>query len=259
MNGTAEDTQGELWIANGFATENGELATGQFEGSANLPFEPMVDNVYTLTVDVTTNSDRWFGIGFSRDGSTAELNVPQDRFAQNGGLGWFLLRPTIANLAQDVEVFGGLDTDNVIPDTDFDFSGQVSRTMQVVLDTTADPSGDSFAIDCLIDGASISFGSQTVPVSIDEINFVGFTFEGPAANGDPSGPPITITSFQFEVEPTGGLIGDVNCDGSVDLLDVGPFVEVLSNNEFNAKADIDGNGVINLLDVTPFVELLSGG
>ena len=77
LNGTTEDTQGEVWIANGFATANGELATGQFEGSALLPFDPVVGSIYTLSVDVTTGSDRWFGIGFSNEGSTGMLNVPQ--------------------------------------------------------------------------------------------------------------------------------------------------------------------------------------
>ena len=60
-------------------------------------------------------------------------------------------------------------------------------------------------------------------------------------------------------EPAGGSIGDVNCDGLVNLLDVAPFVDVISNGQFNAKADINQDGVVNLLDVGPFVELLSGG
>ena len=56
-----------------------------------------------------------------------------------------------------------------------------------------------------------------------------------------------------------GLVGDVNCDGVVDLLDVGPFVDAITTGVFSAKADIDGNGVVDLLDVGPFVALLVGG
>lgn len=52
--------------------------------------------------------------------------------------------------------------------------------------------------------------------------------------------------------------GDVNCDGFVDLLDIGPFVEALSTGIFNIAADVNQDGVNNLLDVGPFVELLSG-
>ena len=53
--------------------------------------------------------------------------------------------------------------------------------------------------------------------------------------------------------------GDVNGDGSVNLLDVGPFVSLLSNNQYQPEADVNCDGVLNLLDVGPFVDLLSGG
>ena len=55
------------------------------------------------------------------------------------------------------------------------------------------------------------------------------------------------------------LLGDVNCDGVVDLLDVNPFVELLTNGGFSPKADINQDGILDLLDVNPFVQLLTGG
>ena len=55
------------------------------------------------------------------------------------------------------------------------------------------------------------------------------------------------------------ILGDVNQDGVVNLLDVAPFVEVLTNGEFQAEADINQDGVVDLLDVAPFVDILSGG
>ena len=55
------------------------------------------------------------------------------------------------------------------------------------------------------------------------------------------------------------LIGDVNCDGEINLLDVSPFVELVSTGGFSVKADINGDGVVDLLDVAPFVVLLTGG
>jgi len=54
------------------------------------------------------------------------------------------------------------------------------------------------------------------------------------------------------------LLGDVNCDGLVNLLDVVPFVEAISGGPFNAKADINSDGNVNLLDVAPFIDLLAG-
>ena len=37
----------------------------------------------------------------------------------------------------------------------------------------------------------------------------------------------------------GVLLGDVNQDGNVDLLDVAPFVALVSNSKFQAEADIN--------------------
>ncbi len=55
------------------------------------------------------------------------------------------------------------------------------------------------------------------------------------------------------------LLGDVNCDGFVNLLDVSPFVDLITSGGFSLKADINQDGAVNLLDVAPFVDLLTGG
>ena len=54
------------------------------------------------------------------------------------------------------------------------------------------------------------------------------------------------------------LLGDVNLDGVVNLLDVAPFVDLLTGGEFQFEADINQDGAVNLLDVGPFVELIAG-
>lgn len=70
------------------------------------------------------------------------------------------------------------------------------------------------------------------------------------------------------IVPPSRLVGDVNCDGAVNVLDVNPFVMALSDPEaYRAaypfcnilNADIDGNTVINVLDVNSLVTLLLGG
>ena len=53
------------------------------------------------------------------------------------------------------------------------------------------------------------------------------------------------------------LVGDVNGDGQVDLLDVAPFIEAITSGTFVAEADINGDGSVDLLDVGPFVDLLT--
>ncbi len=54
------------------------------------------------------------------------------------------------------------------------------------------------------------------------------------------------------------LLGDVNGDGVVNLLDVSPFVDLIINGDFLPAADINGDGVVDLLDVGPFVQILTG-
>ncbi len=56
----------------------------------------------------------------------------------------------------------------------------------------------------------------------------------------------------------GCLIGDVNGDGFVTLLDVNPFVNILTAGGFNCAADTNQDGTVTLLDVSAFVNILTG-
>ena len=66
-----------------------------------------------------------------------------------------------------------------------------------------------------------------------------------------------VTNIQFTL---GGavLLGDVNMDGTVDLLDVQPFVDLIVNGIFQAEGDFNVDGTVDLLDVQPFVDILLG-
>ena len=207
LDNTLEDQSGAQWSANGFATDNGVLNTGQFEGSAVLAFTPMVGNIYSLSLDVTSSSNRWVGLGFSTNGPVengagdAQLNRPGDRFAQSGGQSWFLYRPDANSVAEEVQIFGGPNTANGIADTDVDFDATITapRTLTVILDTTADLSGASYQADYFIDGVSLlSAGPATISQPLSSIGVVGFTFEGPAGGATP---PITVDNFLFESIP----------------------------------------------------------
>ncbi|MEM9412413.1 MAG: dockerin type I repeat-containing protein [Planctomycetota bacterium] len=61
---------------------------------------------------------------------------------------------------------------------------------------------------------------------------------------------LGIVIGQFE-------LGDVNQDGNVDLLDVSPFVDLLTSGDYLQEADVNQDGSVDLLDVSPFVELLT--
>ena len=65
--------------------------------------------------------------------------------------------------------------------------------------------------------------------------------------------------FYLRIPATPGvLLGDTNFDGAVNLLDVAPFVDVLSADSYLCEADINQDGFVNLLDVQPFVNILAG-
>ena len=73
-----------------------------------------------------------------------------------------------------------------------------------------------------------------------EIRVGGFAF----TNGSPAEGNIMLNGT---FDPDGILMGDVNCDGMVDLLDVGPFVDLIVSGQFSAKADFNNNGAVDLL------------
>ena len=54
------------------------------------------------------------------------------------------------------------------------------------------------------------------------------------------------------------VFGDVDGNGLVNLLDVQPFIDLLTSGLYLLEADINQDGFVNLLDVQPFVDLLTG-
>ena len=64
------------------------------------------------------------------------------------------------------------------------------------------------------------------------------------------------------------MLGDLNCDSSINSLDIDPFVLALTDpvgytldhSECDYyRADCNEDGSINSLDIDPFVDLLTGG
>lgn len=67
-------------------------------------------------------------------------------------------------------------------------------------------------------------------------------------------PPVP--NIYYAGEPT-FVLGDINQDGAINLLDVLPFIELLTDGGYQIEADINQDGTVNLLDVSGFVDLLS--
>lgn len=96
---------------------------------------------------------------------------------------------------------------------------------------------DTFSVDLAGSGNTIEIRMSA------EFSFEAFAFD----------------NIQICTEDGKVLLGDVNLDGSVDLQDVAPFVNLITSGMFQAEGDINMDGVVNLQDVAPFVMLLTGG
>jgi len=64
--------------------------------------------------------------------------------------------------------------------------------------------------------------------------------------------------FALHSVASGVLLGDVDLNGTVDFLDIGPFITLLSSGGFQEEADVDENESVNFLDISPFIAILSG-
>ena len=54
------------------------------------------------------------------------------------------------------------------------------------------------------------------------------------------------------------LLGDFNLSGTVDFLDINPFLSVLGSETYQCEADINTDGVVNFLDIAPLITYLAG-
>ena len=79
------------------------------------------------------------------------------------------------------------------------------------------------------------------------------------SDGTTSGADSVVMDDFIFGEPIPVVLGDVNGDGVVNLLDVAPFVDQIVWNAFDIAADINQDGVVDLLDVEPFIDLLIAG
>ena len=61
------------------------------------------------------------------------------------------------------------------------------------------------------------------------------------------------------LEMTPIAYGDVDGDGGVNFGDIGPFVQLLLDGDYQVEADIDRNDKLDFGDIGPFLDLLAGG
>ena len=147
---------------------------------------------------------------------------------------------------------GGVDGaqfDRVSTGNDLEISG--GGLSVVSLGSFTPSMGDEFLIVETDGGLSGVFNGLPQGALVTNLNgqdlFIDYTA------GDGNDIALTTTSVG------GVLLGDVNLDREVNLLDVAPFVDRVASATFQAEADINQDGAVNLLDVTPFINILAGG
>ena len=190
LNGATTSGGGGTWSANTIAMADGTIASGA--GMALLPFDPVANQVYTLSLDLTDvgANGNWISLGFARDPLIAPgTSRTSDRFTNDPeGIATMIYRDKADDTA-DISVWGGLRTGNAIADTGVWAAG--THTLKIILDTTGD--GSSFTADFQIDGSTITAGAQPVPLAVADINYAAF-----GAAGNVSG---SIDNFSLVPEP----------------------------------------------------------
>ena len=196
LNGATTTVGGGTWSANNFVNRNGTI-NGANEGSALLTFNPVANMTYTLTLDVSNTTDRWVGLGFARDPLTSPgASFTNDRLSnETEGISWMLYRDHASDQTQDIQLFGGLRTASQIADNNFSgFSFSNANTLKIVIDTTGD--GSSFTANFFInDNSLLSSGPVTIARSLDDINYVGFTFDNATASA------VSVDNFSLTAVP----------------------------------------------------------
>ena len=238
---TAEQNGVQANLRTNGGTQDREFGVRNVEGGDNSAIEPGEAITATL-MDVTVTD---------LNGNDAnDVSVTFDGF--NNVILYF-----VANDGDSGEVADG--DGNLI----FEFNGSLDPLENGGMPDVNDPTLFEFGVAGEASaGTAINNARVDVSAVMPSILVVaGTEYSGAGAPTEPNRIRIDDLGVQFTVEVKGGglLLGDVNCDGEVNLLDVAPFVDLLIGGGFEPKADINQDGFVDLLDVSPFVKILTGG
>ena len=255
-----EDVDTELLIATG--------NVGYIEAGEWLDFTVNVETsgLYEITYQVASEQTGLFRLEFDGQDVTGNIFV-----ASTGGWGNF-----VTLTSQDVALTSGQQTMRVyFVEGPFNIA-DITLELQTVAATgvSVDPTSMTLEV-----GATATIVATVAPANATEQTVTWSSSDSSIATVDSSGvvtaasegsATITATTVdggftattEVTVEtsmPCDFALGDINRDGTINLLDVNPFIDLLGSSTFQCEGDTNGDGSINLLDVNPFIDLLGGG
>lgn len=276
LNFTTDGETAELGPSNDTYIREGqshvETGVSEFLDSRDVEdFVPYIQfDLSALEIDSITNATlTLFRVAGSRNDT-----ITSDRFATYGlpNMDGNTLQ-TWDELADfdPSDATNGLDWRNVGADWNRNFESGIDRSVLVSLDPQDGTSGVSESINATTGEITVSGDAlvEFLNARVDDNGRVTFLIPleaggvdrgyGIASRDNPDMSLRPSLSIVFTTSSGGILVGDVNCDDEVNLLDVAPFVDLVISGGFSEKADINADGLVDLLDVAPFVDILTGG
>lgn len=223
-------------------------ADGEFDDIAQLDFDPtfhaVADDGFTLSIDYTI-SDANSQFYFTPQDIVDPHNFIFARFGDSNGNGtWDVLESDGMGNGVFVDTGVAIPLVGTVEFTILDLDMSISVNGKLVYTGGVIGVNGDISVDAP--------GELLSSLDIETLN----TTASPGAQ-------LTVNNIAINTTCSvcpDSVIGDVNLDGFITLLDVGPFVDALSaGGSMQCEADVNQDGSVDLLDVGPFVVLISGG
>lgn len=69
---------------------------------------------------------------------------------------------------------------------------------------------------------------------------------------------LPVTKLEYTYTTGGGIYGDINGDGTVDITDVNIAINVMLGKETNDAADVNGDGAVDISDINTIINVMLG-
>ena len=98
--------------------------------------------------------------------------------------------------------------------------------------------------------------SYTIEDDCINCNSTYICFENPIVS-DPLGNPYPTDTGDCElIDLDSSILGDLNADGILNVLDIVALVNIALSNEYVSSGDLNNDGIINILDIVTLVNLI---